>query len=161
MKLLTDHRWLCRICLAEGLIGRRAQAVVAAGVLAMTSVVPPAALAQQAVEDPAVSIDFDPGGDEGELPQEATEAPEPEPVSDAVAAEPVTIAEPGSGGEAPVAEAPESAADVPEAPDPDPDPELQAPVPDGAPPAPPAPRPGGEPEPAGTSPSRPPAATGA
>src|SRR4051812_18889160 len=110
MKPFTDHGRLCRTCLAEGLLGRRAQAVVAAGVLAVASVAPPAAFAQQAMEDPAVTVDFDPGGDDGEVSQEVTDAPDPEPVSDAVAAEPVTIAEPGSGGEAPVAEAPEGAA---------------------------------------------------
>ena len=71
-----DHGRLCRICLAERLLGRRTQAVVAAGVLAVASVAPPAAFAQQAAEDPRCDSPrrLRPGRRVGELPQEATDA---------------------------------------------------------------------------------------
>src|SRR5688500_15265058 len=78
--LKDDHSWRCRICLVERLVGRRTQAALTAGILAVASVAPTAALAQQgggdgsAVSDTAPA-DFDLGGGSDDLAEEAAGEP--------------------------------------------------------------------------------------
>ncbi len=121
----------CPLCRSERLagalprdavVGHRTQAVLAAGVLALSTASPAVALAQEpdqqqeggAVPDPVAAPeapaepDFDPGGNATDLPFNATTAPEPvaavPPVDDEGAAEPEPatdvappIADPGDG----------------------------------------------------------------
>jgi hypothetical protein len=96
----------CPICRDErlsgtlaihGLVSRRTQAVMAAGVLAAATATPTVAIAQEADQvtegalapeqsgaDPGVAPDFDPGGESADLPFAGPESPEiePEPVTD-------------------------------------------------------------------------------
>ena len=95
---------------ADALVGRRTQALVAAGVLAFSSAAPAAALAQEpdqeqegsaapdqaAVTDPAGDPDFDPGGESTDLPSDgaptsaAPVAADPDDDTGAVEQEPTT-----------------------------------------------------------------------
>ena len=105
---------------ADALVGRRTQALLAAGVLALSSATPTAALAQEpdqeqegsaapdqaAVTDPAGDPDFDPGGESTDLPFDAGPTPDAP-----VAAEPdddetgALEQEPATNEDAPVADA--------------------------------------------------------
>ena len=139
--LKDDQSWRCRICLVERLVGRRTQAALTAGVLAVVSVAPTAAFAQQgAIDGSAVSdtapADFDIGGASDDLAEEAAGEPA------------VDVSAPQEQAGPPAAEVPsaEPAAPVPDVesvedpevaePEPIPEPEVPAPSPEGAPPAP-------------------------
>jgi hypothetical protein len=105
---------------ADALVGRRTQALFAAGVLALSSATPTVALAQEpdqeqegsaapdqaAVTDPAGDPDFDPGGESTDLPFDAGPTPDgpvvAEPDDDETGA---LEQEPTTNEDAPVADA--------------------------------------------------------
>jgi len=139
--LKDDHSWRCRVCLVERLVGRRTQAALTAGVLAVASVAPTAAFAQQgAVDGSAVSdtspADFDLGGASDDLAEEAAGEPA------------VDVSAPQEQAGPPAAEVPsaEPAAPGPDVqsvedpgvaePEPIPEPEVPGPSPEDVPPAP-------------------------
>lgn len=124
---LTFHAE-CPICRAErlsgalpshGIVSRRAQAAVLAGVLAASTAAPTVASAQeqdqvkegavapeQAGDDPALSPDFDPGGESDDLPFDAADGPESEAAPDPETGDPGPVEqEPVTDIDAPVADA--------------------------------------------------------
>jgi hypothetical protein len=149
---------------ADALVGRRTQALLAAGVLALSSAPPTAALAQEpdqeqegsaapdqaAVGDPAADPDFDPGGETTDLPFDAAPAPTTPVAAEVDDDETGALEqEPATNEDAPVAEAGEGST-TPLA-------EQQAPSPTGttqppAPTSPATPEPA-EPAPVATDPS--------
>jgi len=123
---LTFHAE-CPICRAQrlsgtlpshGIVSRRAQAAVLAGVLAASTAAPTVASAQeqdqvtegavapeQAGDDPALSPDFDPGGEPDDLPFDAADGPESETAPDPEAGDPGPVEqEPVTDIDAPVAD---------------------------------------------------------
>ena len=140
---------------ADALVGRRGQALFAAGVLALSATPATAALAQEpdqeqegaaapdsagAVADPASDPDFDPGGESTDLPfdggptTDAPDAAEPDDETGAVEQEPTTnedapIADAGDGTST-AAEQPTPTAETPPPPAPTPDPAEPAPAAD-------------------------------
>jgi hypothetical protein len=130
---------------ADPIIGRRTQAALAVGVLALSTTTPASALAQGTVVpnqdasgDPASNPDFDPGGASSELPDEAA-APPPAGTADPTAGSddqgPVEQ-EPATDDQPPVADAGDQGGTL--APDQQQAPELSDPAtaPPAAPPQP-------------------------
>jgi hypothetical protein len=124
----------CPACRAErlsgtlpshGLVTRRTQAAVVATLLAASTATPALALAQEpdqvsegtlapgaAPADPALNPDFDPGGNDEDVPFDDPEAPESEPAPDPEAGDPGPLeGEPATDVGAPVADAGDEAAE--------------------------------------------------
>jgi hypothetical protein len=148
----------CPVCRAErlsgtlpahGLVSRRTQAVMAAGLLAASTATPAVAIAQEADQvtegaaapeqpgaDPGVTTDFDPGGESADLPFEGSEVPDTETAPEA--ADPGALEpEPVTDLDAPVADAGDDAPVAAPAPPPTPAPGVAAPVTTAPSPAPP------------------------
>jgi hypothetical protein len=114
---------------AEGLVTRRTQAALVAGVLAASAAPPAAAFAQDADgpgdepavpvqvrgDDPTKSADFDPGGQAADLPFDAPAAPQakPAPAPDGNHSGPLEE-EPGADVAAPIADAGDEPEQAPE-----------------------------------------------
>lgn len=147
----------CPVCRAErlsgtlpahGLVSRRAQAVMAAGLLAASTATPAVAIAQEADQvtegaaaperpgaEPGVTTDFDPGGESADLPFEGSEVPDTEAAPEA--ADPGALEpEPATDLDAPVADAGDGAAPVAAPAPPTPTPGVAPPVTAAPPPAP-------------------------
>lgn len=150
---------------SDGLISRRAQAAIAAGVLALSTAAPASTYAQepdQTIEgtsvpedgsggDPTHSPDFDPGGESTDLPFDAPPTPEVEAPPDPEDAEAGPLEqEPATDVDAPVADAGDEASSNPGSP-----PETQTPSPAASPSpaaASPPPQPTAPPTPSPTQP---------
>lgn len=134
----------------DALVGRRGQALFAAGALALSATPATAALAQEpdqeqegaaapdqaAVSDPASDPDFDPGGESTDLPvdggptTDTPDAAEPDDDTGAVEQEPTT------NEDAPIADAGDGTSTAAEQPTPTAEPTLPPPTPDPAGPEP-------------------------
>ena len=139
--LKDDHSWRCGICRVERLVGRRTQAALTAGILAVASVAPSAAFAQQgggngsAVSDTAPA-DFDLGGGSDDLAEETAGEPAVDVSAPTEDDAPPAAEVPKTDPAVPVSEEEASEApDVPETPATEPV-EVSAPSPASAPPAP-------------------------